>query len=111
MTTKLQPRAAVKNAADPQQVKRAGELEERSRERELNDLRVVLQSREGRRTVWRLLEKCRAFESVFEASAKIYYNAGRQDVGHYLMAEVVEADEEALFLMMRENKQERFENV
>lgn len=108
MTTK---RVAVKNAADPDQVKDAAARDKRVRDRELNDLRGVLSSREGRRLMWRIMEKCRSFESIFEASAKIYYNSGRQDVGHYLMAEIAEADEEKLFLMMKENKQERLEDV
>lgn len=104
-------RVAVKNAADPDQVNRAGSLDERRRERELNDLRFVLSTREGRRTIWRLMEQCKTYGSIFEASAKIYYNSGRQDVGHYLMAEIAEADEDALFLMMKENKEERQKDV
>jgi hypothetical protein len=48
---------------------------------------------------------CKTFESIFEPSAKIYYNSGRQDVGHYLMKEIVEAGEHYLLKMMMENKE------
>jgi hypothetical protein len=96
----------VKNAADAVQVKAAAEKELRGRERDMNDLRHVLNDVRGRRFVWKLLGHCRTFESIFEASAKIHYNSGRQDVGHYLLAEIGEANEEALFVMMRESQKE-----
>ena len=94
----------MKNAADEAQVKRSVEREKSVRERELMDLKILLSSPEGRRFIWRLMGKAKVFESVWEQSAKIHYNAGQQDFGHFLMAEVVEADQKALFLMMQESK-------
>jgi hypothetical protein len=104
-------KSKVKNAADENQVRRAGELQENARDLELNDLRYILNTDQGRRVIWRFMEHCRVFTSIMEASAKIYYNAGAQDVGHYLMAEVAAADDEALFKMMREAKQREVNNV
>lgn len=95
--------ALQSNAADPRQVSAAGKVEDRRRERELNDLRIVLSTTEGRRVFWRLLEFCGVHRSVKDHSGSItYYNAGLQDTGHFIEAEIVAADEELLFKMQRE---------
>lgn len=96
----------TRNASNPEQVKAAGSRDKRLREIELNDLRHVLQSDQGRRFMWRVLSHCRVFESIWHNSALIHHNAGRQDVGHYLMAEIVEADENLFLQMMKESKKE-----
>lgn len=94
-----------RNAADEDQVKQARSRENRVRERELSDLRYLLQSPQGRRFLWRIITDCKAFNSIWEASAKIHYNAGRQDVGHFIMAEVCAANEDAFLTMMKESKE------
>ncbi len=78
---------------------------ELKRLRQLEDLRFVLKNVEGRRVFWRLMAHCRVLESIWDGSAKIHYNSGRQDVGHFVMSEVVEANEDAYLLMMKENKE------
>ena len=98
-------RAFVKNAADPEQVMAAVDKVKRGRERELNDLRTVLSTVQGRRVLWRLMSQCRTFNSIYEQSARIHYNAGQQDIGHFLMAEIAAASEESLFTIMKENKE------
>lgn len=100
----------VKNAADSQQVNKAKRKIGNSRKDELKDIRAILKTHEGKRFVWRMLEKCKTFSSVWESSAKIHYNAGQQDIGHFLMAEIVNADENLLFEMMKENTKNNGEN-
>lgn len=97
-------KALVKNAADKTQVKDASRKERFSRDDQLSDIREVLASISGRRFVWRVLEKCQTFGSVWEPSAKIHYNSGQQDIGHFILAEITQADENLLFKMMTENK-------
>ena len=95
-------RAWVKNAADPEQVKRAGRKE---RDREavfLRSLKDAMTSPAVRLVMWELLSRARVFGSIYHASALIHYNAGRQDFGHELMAACLEADEELYLLMERE---------
>ena len=100
----------VKNAASKEQVENAAfEMEER-RNRELNDLRLVLSTKEGRRVMWRFMSHCKAFEGIWDGSARIHYNSGRQDVGHFLIKEVEAADQDAFFTMMKEAK-ENLKNV
>jgi hypothetical protein len=93
------------NAADEDQVGRAKGREKRLREREMNDIRYLLQSIQGRRFLWRLMGHCKVFESIWESSAKIHHNAGMQDIGHFVMAEIVAANEDAFLQMMKESKQ------
>jgi hypothetical protein len=103
----MSDRPNVKNAADPEQVEKAGKKVGLQRENELADLKAVLAMPQGRRFIWRLICHCSVFESIWHPSALIHANAGRQDVGHFILVEVNEANEEALFQMMRENKEKK----
>lgn len=96
-------RVKTRNAADEKQVRKAQTEQELERRGELNDLRVLLDIPEGRRFLWRVLGKCRVFESIWESSARIHFNSGQQDLGHWCMAEIAEANVEGLFQMMRES--------
>lgn len=92
-------------------IKQRREDEEIIRTKELNDIKSVLAHAHGRRWLWKILAHCKTFESIWEPSAKIHYNSGRQDVGHFLMAEVSEADENLLFKMMKEGKTREMEDL
>lgn len=94
----------VNNAADKKQVKSAKAKAKFAREGELNDISAILKTPEGRRVVWRILTQCKTFGSVWHGSALIHYNAGQQDIGHWLLSEITQSDEELLFKMMKENK-------
>ena len=95
----------VKNAASRNQVKKAVRKERDERAEQIADLKSVLRTAQGRRVMWRILTECKTFNSIWEQSAKIHYNAGRQDLGHWLMAEIVDTDENRLFEMMKEHKE------
>lgn len=100
----------VQNAGDPKQVNAAGLKVKFNREQELNDLRWVLSDPRGRRVIWGLMTFCKVFASVWEASARIHYMSGQQDVGHKIMADVVEANDDSLIQMMRESKEREIKN-
>jgi hypothetical protein len=97
----------VTNAADEKQLKNAEAREKLLRDQELSDLALVASTSQGRRFLWRMLERTRVFESIWENSARIHYNSGQQDFGHFLMSEIIECKEEILFQMMKENKREQ----
>jgi hypothetical protein len=92
-----------RNAADPTQVKKDSDKAKSLREQELSDIAAILNTPEGERFFWRFLGHCRTFESIWTPNAQIHYNAGTQDVGHFLMKEIVEAKPEALVKMMKQN--------
>lgn len=95
-------RALVRNASDPQQVRRAARKERDATARRLEAIRNVLQTSEGRRVFWDLLDAAGVFRSIWHPSAEIHYRAGRQDFGHEIMADIVAADETAFELLQRE---------
>lgn len=98
-------KALVKNAADKKQVKSAKQKERSIRDKEINDLAWVLNSPEGRRFIWKMLEHCSVFASVCSPSGSMtYYHSGKQDVGHWLMAQINEVDPEIYVKLMLENK-------
>jgi hypothetical protein len=102
----------VKNAADSKQVKAAKNKEKDLRYFELEDIRKALRSEGGRKVFWRILEYCHVFSSVKDNNAlNMSYNSGQQDVGHFIMSEILEADENLFFKMQVENKKRKEDNV
>ena len=90
------------NAADEAQVKAAPEKQKSKREKHLNKVRACLSSKDGRAYMWHLLGYCKVFEDIWVPSAEIHRLAGRQGVGHFLMKEIIEADESAYLQMQKE---------
>lgn len=96
-------RSAVKNAADPEQVKRAGDRDRRRREGEIADVRSVMGTPAGRRFVWRLLETGRIFTDRFdENSLRMARNEGRAHTGLILLVDIDVACPELFDTMRRE---------
>lgn len=100
-------RALVKNAADPQQVRRAARKETDVAADRATRLQAVLQTTLGRAALWDLLEDAGVFRSIWSPSAEIHYRAGRQDFGHELMARIIDADEHAFLAMEAEARQRK----
>lgn len=77
---------------------------------ELKDICAVLSTKAGRRFLWRLMGRCGVFSSVKHPARSIEYRAGEQDMGHFIMAEIAEADQNLLFKMMKDNKNDNTDN-
>jgi hypothetical protein len=94
------------DATNTSHVKDATRRERRRRRRFMDAVREVLNTPAGRLMFGErelgLLARCGVYRSVWEQSSRIHYNAGRQDVGHELMAIVTEADEAAYLTMEHE---------
>lgn len=90
----------VTNAADEEKLRSAKERMAVSE----GDLRkaylALLETAPGRQVLWDLLDHCGVYRSIFETSARISYNSGKQDVGHYLQAKILEANPSAMIEMM-----------
>jgi phage baseplate assembly protein W len=97
-----EPRAQVRNAADPQQVKRAERRDRDAAAQVQASLKAVLSTTDGRAVMWELLERAGVFRSIWHPSAEIHYRAGRQDYGHELQALILACDEELYDAMTRE---------
>lgn len=98
----------VTNAADSKQVRKARKNQRRTRAQELEDLRSVVKDAAGRRVLWRLLKRCSTFNSAIGMNdAMTNYNAGRQDIGHFILAELTAAQPDILPSLMQEAYKEK----
>lgn len=96
------PNPYVKNAADPRQVKLADRMEKARVERFTQALASVMNTVEGRIVLAQLVRRAGVYRSIWSRDSTIHYNAGRQDYGHELMADLVGLDERLYQTMERE---------
>ena len=82
---------------------------DKKRERELSDIRRVLQLPEGRRFYWRIMEKGAVFHDVFAGTDTngTNYNLGRQSISRDFLNDMLEAKPDALAQMQQEREAER----
>jgi hypothetical protein len=98
-----EPRARVRNAADPEQVKGARRAERDQAEVERQDMLVLLGIPEARRYLWRLMAFCHVFETVWPGTMADFEN-GERNVGLRVLTEITDAQPDALIKMMVEAK-------
>lgn len=87
----------------------AEEKAKRFRNRELNDIRVLIAAPEGRRFLWRVLSEGKIFKDGYvhgDAGYGTTYAAGKRSVGIWALSELMEARPEAFMQMQRENASE-----
>lgn len=92
----------ITNAASKPQQREAGRKIRDAAQGEDEDLLALLAMVQGRRFLWRMLKHCRVTESIWHPSALIHYNSGVQDVGHFILAEIVRVRPESYLQMMQE---------
>lgn len=92
-----------------QKVEKPSDRSKRKRNRELNDIRSVLNTPEGRRFYWRILEQGQIFKDGFVAGDNGYgstRNLGTRKVGLWALSELMEARPDAFTKMQREHASE-----
>ncbi len=95
------------DASDPGQVSARINADRRRREREVDDLRAVVATPEGRRVMWRMLEHCGVFRSTFTGhGARDAFNEGARNVGLFVMGELAEAEPDVITTMLKESKRD-----
>lgn len=103
----MSERPAVDNGSDRRQVRKAEKKAVVRRKQEIADIRTFLDLEAGRRFIWRLLEHCKVFQSIWHNSALIHFNEGKRDVGLFILSEITEADQKALLRMMTDAANEK----
>lgn len=98
------------NAADEEVVKTRKRKEESVRDRELHDMRTVMASLEGRRFIWRLLDRAGVFRTSFTGNSTTFFNEGQRNMGLIVLADVHEACADAYIQMMTEAKKDTESN-
>ena len=103
---------AVKNAADAGQVKKAGETDKSIRLQELNDIRSIMNTPQGRRFINRLIHDiCHYHADDFNHSGSITFKSlGERNIGRLVLSDVYEATPEAWLLTLKENMNFKKEN-
>ena len=102
----MSDRAAVRNAADPAQVVRAGRSDRDREARFLAAVRVTLQTVAGRLMCAELLERAGLYASVFDHSGSVMnFKEGRRNFGLELRAWLEQADEGLTDLLDQERRQ------
>lgn len=87
--------------------KKARQKQEKfDREIWLSDIREVCKTVSGRKLLWILLGKCKYACNVGSLRREeTERNIGKQEVAHWILDQIVEADENLFFKMMTENKE------
>jgi len=98
-------RSTVKNAADPRQVEDGAQREKRLRERELEDISSVMNTAQGRRFIWRLINVLCHYDSndAQPSGSLTYFSLGERNVGRVVKSDAYESSHESFQLMEREN--------
>lgn len=84
----MKKQAFVDNAANPKQVEEAKKKEHNLSSQELEDLRVVLSTVEGRRYMLGLLQRCRIYKESFTGNSHTFYNEGKRNIGLKLFGDL-----------------------
>lgn len=80
---------------------------DKKRERELSDIRRILQLPEGRRLYWRMMEKGGAFKDAYATDTNgTMYNLGRQSISRDFLNDLLEAKPDTLTQMQQERAAE-----
>jgi len=88
----------------------------RKRERELGDLKKVLEKAEGRRFVWRILSQAGIFRTSFSPNAlNMAFNEGGRNIGMIVLDDIMTATPDSFQRMQREyvsdQKSERSKDI
>jgi hypothetical protein len=99
-----EPKAFVKNAADPEQVKNAKQKEKFRAISEANDLLWVLSDPRGRRFIWGLLSPAHEISFVTGMPDLTAFKEGCRNKANQLLSKLMDAKPEAYIIMLNESK-------
>ena len=74
------------------QVKQKKTKAQLNRERELEALRNILSTYDGRAFLWRLLEECGIYTSSFTGNSTTFFNEGKRHVGLWTLNEIMDVN-------------------
>lgn len=77
---------------------------------EIEDIKWLMKGRQGRRIVWRLLEKTGVFRCSFTGNSETFFREGMRNVGLMLLAQINEVCPEQYTLMVQEQRDVRTGN-
>lgn len=70
-----------------------------------NDIKVIMQTENGRRFLWRLLSQCGVYQDVnTETESETHRRLGQRSIGLWTLQLISEVDDSKVFNMMKEAK-------
>lgn len=75
-----------------------------SRRQEVEDLRWLMGHKQGRRFVWRLLDKAGVYRTSFTGNSETFFREGQRNVGLFVLGEVMEVTHEQFAKMLDESR-------
>ena len=101
MTTEIDPQDLIaQEAASAKKEQRKRLL----RHLEVEDFKWLMANKQGRRFVWRLLDKAGVFRSTFRNDNEMVFLEGMRNMGLMLIAEIHEICPEKYHLMLKEQQ-------
>lgn len=91
-----------KNAANKSKLAEERKRDKQERDEHLEDMKTLMKTPVGRRILHKFLKECRTFQSVWQPSAAIHRDAGKQELGHKILTDMVEADRKLAAAMVAE---------
>ena len=74
---------------------------------EAEDVKWLMKSRQGRRIVWRLLDKTGVFKTSFTGNSETFFREGQRNIGLMWLAQVNELCPEQYSEMIKEQRDDR----
>ena len=102
--------SSVRNAADPQQVKKAAKEDKIKDVISNSNLRFVMESKSGRAFLWELLSSCNMFNTSMTGDNYTFFLEGQRTVGLQLIPRMVAVSPKLYMLMQTENIEDDIES-
>lgn len=96
----------VNNASDEAQINNSKIKVKFNKSNELNDLKYILSTEQGKRFVWKLISRCGLFRTSFTGSSQTFFLEGERNIGLYVLDLIMEADPEAYIKMYMQSKKD-----
>ena len=74
------------------------------RRQEVEDLKWLMGHKQGRRFVWRLLEKAGVYRTSFTGNSETFFREGMRNIGLFVLSEIMEITAEQFALMLKEQQ-------
>ncbi len=92
---------------DPRQQRRRKKKHQLQSAREKEDIGAMLNSPQGRRVLWRIMEQSKLLApDMFTGNSTTFYNLGKRDLGLWLYNEIMGSEPKAFLTMMNDQLQE-----
>lgn len=75
-----------------------------TRQQEVADIKWLMAHKQGRRYVWRLLEKAGVYRTSFTGNSETFFREGQRNMGLFVLSDVMEVAAENFAKMLEENK-------